>query len=205
MIGPNAAQGDGRLIREWPARCSREAGGSRRTVARMHRLVIVGCAAAHLAPVVVLAQSPPSPQAPATSMIVPADAKGQAAMRSLETQRQAFAAYQSCVAEHRREFDLHSVAADVIRFRDQRPAMERALKLDPQTAAQYPGGVDQVLAIQFARYRSLGGAAGSIAAVQPVASPCVAPGQLPPSADSAKRAPLLIRDSRRVVISPDPK
>ena len=163
-------------------------------------LLIRGCSAACITPALVFAQTSPPPLGPAASMIIPADPKTEAAMRSMEAQRRAFASYQKCVAEHRREVDLHNAAADVIRYRDMRPVMERALKRDPHAAAQYPGGVDQVLAIHFARYKSLGGTAESISEVQPVATPCEVPGQLPPLLGSGTSPPVLIRDSQRVVV-----
>jgi hypothetical protein len=156
-------------------------------------------AAVCIVPLRALAQPSP-PLDRSRSMIVPADPKTEEMMRSLEAQRPAFEAYQKCVAEHRREVDLHYAAAEVIQFRDQRAMMEAALKQDSRARQQYPGGVDQLTAVAFARYKSLGGTAASIPEVQGVATPCEVPGQLKLPQASGTSAPVLIRDSQRLVV-----
>ncbi len=106
-------------------------------------------------------------------------------MRSLEQQKPAFDAYQNCVAEHRREVELHYAADSLIRFRDQRGMLEAAFQQNPEARRRYPGGVDQLGAAEFARYKSLGGTAASISEVRAVPSPCATPGPALPQRSSA--------------------
>ena len=70
---------------------------------------------------------------------------------------------QQCVGT---EVELHSVSHDLILFRDSRTGMDAALAQNPSIRQQYPGGVDEILAVGFARYKSLGGPAATVA--QPV-------------------------------------
>jgi len=103
-------------------------------------------------------------------------------VRAIEAQREGFEAYQRCVAEHRREVDLHYAASQVGQFRNQRAMMEAAFARDPQLREKYPGGAEQMGADALDRYRSLGGSARSIAEVEPVATPCPPPAPHLPSA-----------------------
>ena len=167
---------------------------------RIGAFMITGCLAAYIVPSPSLAQLSPSPTRP-DSVIIPADRKTEATMRSMEAQRPAFEAYQKCVAEYRREVDLHYAAADVIQFRDQRATMEAALKQDARARERYPGGAEQLIAAAFARYKSVGGTAASVAEVQPVPTPCPPPG-LSLRQGSSPSAPSSIRETRRVVVVP---
>ena len=121
-------------------------------------------------------------------------------MRALEEQKPAFEAYQSCIAEHRREVELHYAADWLIRFRDQRKMLEAGFEQNTDARQRYPGGVDQLGAEQFARYQSLGGTASSIAGVQPVASPCPTPGPVFPQRSPSAGSP--IRDRRTIDLVP---
>jgi hypothetical protein len=162
--------------------------------------MITGCLAAYIVSSPSLAQLSPSPTRP-ESVIIPADPKTEATMRSVEAQRPAFEAYRKCVAEYRREVDLHYAADEMIRFRDQRATMEAALKQDARARERYPGGVEELIAAAFARYKSVGGTAASVAEVQPVPTPCPTPG-LSLRQGSSPSAPSSIRETRRVVVVP---
>jgi hypothetical protein len=160
-----------------------------RTCASYHRasgasfVILLAMSAA-----VALAQ-PSLPQARQPQVLLP----------SLESQRPAFEAYQKCVAEHRREVDLYNASREVIDFRDNRAMMEAALAQNPQMRERFPGGVDQIAAIAFARYRSFGGSATSAADVQPMATPCPPPApQLPERESPAGDSP--ISQSRTLIL-----
>lgn len=142
-----------------------------------------------------LSQQPP----PRQSVVVPTTPQNEAMMRSLEAQRPAFEAYQNCVAEHRREVELHYAADSVIRFRDQRAMLVAAFAQNPQARERYPGGVDQLGASEFARYKSLGGTAGSISDVQPIPSPCPTPGPSLPQ-HSSPGGQSTITERRSIVV-----
>ena len=122
-------------------------------------------------------------------------------MRSLEAQRPAFEAYQKCLAEHRREVDLHYAADNLIRLREQRQMMEAAFLQDPKARERYPGGVKQIESEELSRYRSLGGTASTTAEVRPIPSPCPTPGPVLPQrpASSEKSA---ITERRSIVVQP---
>jgi tetratricopeptide (TPR) repeat protein len=122
--------------------------------------------------------------------------------RALESQRAGFEAYQRCIAAHRSLVDLHYAAGGVIQFRDRRAQLEAIFATDPRAKQQYPGGVEQMGAAAFARYRSLGGTARSIAEVEPVPTPCPPPA-LPPSRVEAGRAPT-VTDRKTVHPQPPP-
>ena len=119
-----------------------------------------------------LAQQSPPPMNRAP-MVVPNNSE---AARSLEEQRATFEVYQKCIADHRKEVELHYAAAEVIQIRERRPMIEAALASDPRVRAQYPGGVDQLATLAFARYKAAGGTASSAAQVQPEPTPCPTPG-----------------------------
>lgn len=121
-------------------------------------------------------------------------------LRALESQRAGFEAYQQCVAAHRTEVELHYAAADVLQFRNQRTMLEAAFAANPRARQQYPGGVEQMGAAAFARYRSLGGTARTIAEVQPIASPCPPPGPSLPSARSTPQGGSPVTQSRQLNI-----
>jgi len=121
--------------------------------------------------------------------------------RALESQRAGFEAYQKCVSEHRGQVDLHYAAQQVIQFRDRRAMLEAALAADPRAREQHPGGVEQMGAAAFARYRALGGSAASIADVRPVATPCPPPAPaIPQRAQPGGSSP--ITQSRQFVVPP---
>jgi len=123
-------------------------------------------------------------------------------VRAIEAQREGFEAYQRCVAEHRREVDLHYAASQVVQFRNQRAMMEAAFARDPQLREKYPGGAEQMGADALDRYRSLGGSARSIAEVEPVATPCPPPAPHLPSARVAPGGSSPIAESRRLTVPP---
>lgn len=122
--------------------------------------------------------------------------------RSLESQRAGFENYQRCVAEHRSAVDLHYAASQVIQFRDRRAMLDAAFAADPRARQQYPGGVEQMGAAAFARYRSLGGQANGIDDVKPVASPCPPPGPPLPPERIAPRGSAPITQSRQLSVPP---
>ena len=78
-------------------------------------------------------------------------------VRALESQRAGFEAYRKCVAEHRKEVDLHYAADNVIQYRDQRVKLDALFAANSDLQAKFPGGIEQVVADAFTRYRSLGG------------------------------------------------
>ena len=88
-------------------------------------------------------------------------------------------AYADCVEAKRSEMLLYSSARQLREVLDHR---ERYAELarDPRMAAKYPGGVDQVIAEGFRRYREAGGQAPNPQAVQPGEPPCAPPIVVPP-------------------------
>ena len=128
-----------------------------------------------------IAQTPPPvPGAPYSS--TPPDAQKQRAIQ--ESFQDRFRDQQKCVEGHRKEVQLHDQSRQIVRFRDNRAAMEKALQSDPELRRRNPGGVDQTLALAFAQYKSLGGPAATVAAVTELPNPCP-----PPSPEQLRGAP----------------
>ena len=162
----------------------------------MRTFLLNSCSAACLAPVLAFAQPSPGSAQP---VIIPANPQTEAMMRSLEAQRPAYEAYYKCVEEHRREVELHYAADNLIRFRDQRTMLEAVFQQNPQARERYPGGPEQMVAAEFARYRSLGGTAASVATVQAIPSPCPTPGPALPQRSSPSEGSA-ITERRSIVI-----
>jgi hypothetical protein len=82
------------------------------------------------------------------------------------------------LSAHAERGDLHgSRAAELLNP----TATLSAWLLDPKMRQRYPGGYDQMVGENFARYRALGGTAASAFEIQPMKPPCAQLGaRIPP-------------------------
>jgi len=112
--------------------------------------------------------SSPIPPAPGQTLVVP-DSRLPGGFTG---RPEAFREYEMCIAAHRKEIDLHNSARRILEIREKRAILEAAWIADPAARARAPGGVEELLARNFAHYKSLGGPAASVAEVREIPSPC---------------------------------
>lgn len=110
-------------------------------------------------------------------------------------------AYEQCTRDKAGGMRLTEAAYNVIQLRDRRQfwesmLLENSKKKYPNANLPPAGGYPQMLASGFAEYRSLGGTAATVEAVQPVAPSCINPW----STTTRPRVPLT--DSRKMPVVP---
>lgn len=178
---------------------------ARRTPIPSGAWLALGLAAALAGPPHAVAQALPipGPQGPGVPLISPmgGPANDEAARRAFQEQRDAFMAYQQCIAAHRAEVDIHYAAQQVIDIRDRRESTERLLAADPRMRERVPGGYAQLVAQAFSHYKAVGGTAATVEQVQPVATPCPTPGPRMPER-RATGGPSPITQSRQLTAPP---
>jgi hypothetical protein len=111
---------------------------------------------------------------------------------------QAQRAYAECVQQKQNEMLRYGQATQVRDLIDHRERYAEALRMNPQMAKQYAGGVDQVIDEAFKRYRAAGGTASTPQAVQPGEPPCAPPVTVPPGPRAARvlqPAPAALREA----------
>ena len=128
---------------------------------------------------------------PAQPVIIPPGVS----VEDAEAYRKARADHDRCQRERATAVRLSESADNVISMRDRRPFWEGVLKTNQTLRTRYPGGYEQMLADGFKEYRTLGGPAETVAAVQPAPQPCVRPAE-----PRAPPRPSPIGASRQMVV-----
>jgi hypothetical protein len=117
--------------------------------------------------------TPRVPLQPAPPILIPRNVSEEDAA----AYRKARGEYDDCRKSHDSGMRLTEAANSVILTRDKREFWEGELKNNSSMRLSYPGGYDQLLAAAFKEYQRLGGPATSVAAVRPIAPPCVRPAE----------------------------
>jgi hypothetical protein len=105
-------------------------------------------------------------------------------------------AYADCTNAKRSEVLLYSAARQLREVLDHRERYIYLLQQDPKLAQQYPGGVDQMIAEGYRRYREAGGTGSTPQAVQPGEPPCAPAVQFPPGRGPAGTPPAVAQAER---------
>src|SRR5262249_30192295 len=109
-----------------------------------------------------------------------------------EAFKQSMAAYQACTREKASEMQLTEAAMALVSYRDHRAVWEAELSRNASLRLRYPNGYAQMVSETFAAYRSLGGPASAVDAVQRVPPPCTNPW------DTYRAPRVPITDSRQI-------
>ena len=158
---------------------------------RLLACMMIVCATASAQPVPPPPGRPAIPGAPtaAPGSVVPQPAPSIRIHKGVSAEdeaayRKARASYDECSRRNANAMQLTESADGVIHLRDRRPFWESEFKRNATLRLRYPGGYDQMLADSFKEYRTLGGTATTVNAVQAVPPPCTRPVEpaAPPSA-----------------------
>lgn len=105
-------------------------------------------------------------------------------------------AYADCTNAKRSEVLVYSAAQQLREVLDHRERYVYLLQRDPNMAQRYPGGIDQVIAEGFRRYREAGGTAPTPQAVQPGEPPCAPAVRIPPGRGPVGTPPAVAQAER---------
>ena len=112
-------------------------------------------------------QQSPFPQGPSGP-----DMRNPEVRHAIEKQQATYLAYQKCIGDHQKEFELYTAASQLIQVRNNRAGIETGLASSPAMRARWPGGYEQIVGATFETYRKAGGTAANADAVVAGVDPC---------------------------------